>query len=127
MIKKHCPHDVNTTMERLESAIAEAGLVRVARVDHAAAAATVGLTLRPTQLVIFGNPRVGTLLMQAQQTLGLDLPMKMLVWEDADGRAWLGYEAMDDVARRHDLEAGSPVPSKVNQVLADLAQRATAA
>src|SRR5262245_12276222 len=77
------------TMDRLETEIRAHGLGVFARIDHAAGAAEVGLTLRPTNLIIFGNARGGTPLMQAAQTVGIDLPLKALVWEDAASKTWI--------------------------------------
>ncbi|MFA1538242.1 DUF302 domain-containing protein [Actinomadura monticuli] len=91
------------TVDRLESAISEAGFGIFARVDHAAEAAKVGMRLPPTVLVMFGNPRVGTHLMQDRQSTGIDLPTKVLVWEDEDGRAWLTYNDPAWIAERHEL------------------------
>ena len=72
-----------------------------ARIDHAAGAASVGMALRPTELLIFGNPKGGTPLMQDRQTAGIDLPVKALAWEDADGKTWLSYNDADWIAARH--------------------------
>jgi uncharacterized protein (DUF302 family) len=89
------------TASRLATAIGERGMTLMARVDHAAGAAKVGLDLRPTEVLIFGNPRGGTPLMQAAQTAGIDLPLKALVWQDADGRTWVGYNDPHWIAARH--------------------------
>jgi uncharacterized protein (DUF302 family) len=78
-----------------------------ARIDHAAGAAQVGMALRPTELVLFGHPRGGTPLMQEQQTAGIDLPLKALAWEDAEGRVWLTYNEVAWLAQRHQLGADS--------------------
>jgi uncharacterized protein (DUF302 family) len=72
-----------------------------AHIDHAAAARTVGLPLRPTQVLIFGNPKAGTPLMQSQQTIGLDLSLRVLVWLDGEGKVWLTYRRLEDLARQH--------------------------
>jgi uncharacterized protein (DUF302 family) len=82
---------VSETINRLASAIAPLGLTVFGSIDHASGAATVGLLLRPTRLLIFGNPKGGTPLMQDQQSAGIDLPVKALGWEDADGKVWLSY------------------------------------
>ena len=82
-------HDAKTTMDRLEAAVKGAGMTVFARIDHAAGAAAVGMNLRPTEVLIFGNARAGTPLMQAQPTIGIDLPLKALVWEDAEGKSWI--------------------------------------
>ena len=79
------------TMDRLETEIRANGMNVFARIDHAASAAEVGLTLRPTELIIFGNARGGTPLMQSVQTVGVDLPLKALVWQDAVGKTWISY------------------------------------
>src|SRR5882757_2925854 len=79
------------TMDRLEAEIRAQGMTVFARIDHAAGAAEAGLTLAPTELIIFGNARGGTPLMQSMQTVGIDLPLKALVWEDAGGETWLSY------------------------------------
>jgi uncharacterized protein (DUF302 family) len=79
------------TMDRLEAAVRAKGMTVFARIDHAAGAAEVGLSLRPTELLIFGNARAGTPLMLAKQTIGIDLPLKALVWQDASGKTWLSY------------------------------------
>src|SRR3984957_14073644 len=91
------------TMDRLEAEIKAVGMTVFARVDHAAGAAAVGLPLRPTDLLIFGNAKGGTPLMQAQQTIGIDLPLKALVWRDAAGGTWLSYNEPAWLARRHGL------------------------
>src|SRR5579871_3234066 len=84
-------HSVAETLERLSAALKAKGVREFARVDHAAGAAEVGLTLRPTTVVIFGNPAAGTPLMQADQRIGLDLPLKALVWQDEAGQVWLTF------------------------------------
>jgi len=96
-------HDVKVTVDRLEAAAKAKGLTIFARVDHAAGARTVGLTLRPTELLIFGNAKGGTPLMQLQQTIGIDLPLKALAWEDAAGKTWLSYNEPAWLASRHCL------------------------
>jgi uncharacterized protein (DUF302 family) len=83
------PHDVKTTIDRLEAAAKAKGLTIFARIDHGVGAAAAGLQLRPTELLIFGNAKGGTPLMQEQQTTGLDLPLKTLAWQDSAGKTWL--------------------------------------
>ena len=97
MIKKQSQFDVGETLDRLEATIKAKGINPVARVDHAAAAKSVELELRPTQVLIFGNPRVGTALMQSDQRAGLELPMRVLAWEAEDGTTWLGYHAPQSI------------------------------
>jgi uncharacterized protein (DUF302 family) len=95
------------TMDRLEAEIRASGMVVFARVDHAAGAAQAGLSLRPTEVLIFGNAKAGTPLMQAEQTIGIDLPLKALVWQDANGKVWLSYNEQSGLAQRHGLPAGT--------------------
>jgi uncharacterized protein (DUF302 family) len=96
-------HAVKETMDRLEAALREKGITLFARIDHAAGAASVDMPLRPTELIIFGNPKAGTPLMQAKQSIGIDLPLKILGWQDAAGKAWLAYNDPAWLARRHGL------------------------
>ena len=100
-------YSVRETMDRLTTAITSAGLLVFARIDHAAGAAQVGMELRPTELLIFGNPRGGTPLMQDRQTAGIDLPIKALAWEDEEGKVWLTYNEAKWLAARHELGANS--------------------
>jgi uncharacterized protein (DUF302 family) len=96
-------HSTAETLARLEATLKAKGVQVFARIDHAAGAAAVGLDLRPTMLLIFGDARAGTPLMQADQRAGLDLPLKILVWEDAAGRAFVSYNDPRWIARRHGL------------------------
>jgi uncharacterized protein (DUF302 family) len=98
---------VRETIDRLAQKVTSLGLVVFARVDHAAGAAQVEMTLRPTELLIFGNPKGGTPLMQDQQTAGIDLPVKALAYEDADGNTWLTFNDAAWIAARHGLGAKS--------------------
>jgi len=91
------------TMNRFEAAVKAKGMTVFARVDHAAGAAAVGLPLRPTEVLIFGNAKGGTPLMQSIQTIGIDLPLKALVWQDGSGKTWLSYNDPSWLARRHGL------------------------
>jgi uncharacterized protein (DUF302 family) len=89
------------TMNRLEAAVK--GMTIFARIDHAAGASAAGLSLRPTEVLIFGNAKGGTPLMQSVQTIGLDLPLKALVWQDISGKTWLSYNDPAWLAKRHGL------------------------
>jgi len=91
------------TMTRLEAEVKARGMTVFARIDHAAGAAGAGLSLRPTELLIFGNAKAGTPLMQTVQTTGIDLPLKALVWEDASGATWLSYNDPAWLAQRHEV------------------------
>ncbi|MFZ0676901.1 DUF302 domain-containing protein [Candidatus Binatus sp.] len=94
---------VRDTIDRLSAKVTSLGLNVFARIDHAAGAAKVSMPLRPTELLIFGNPMGGTPLMQDQQTAGIDLPIKALSWEDANGKVWLTYNDPAWIAERHHL------------------------
>ena len=96
-------HSVADTAARLVSALRERGILLFAHLDFTADAAHAGLTMLPEQLLIFGNPKAGTPLMQAQPTVGLDLPLKALIWEDAEGRVTIAYNDPQYVLRRHGL------------------------
>src|SRR5262249_19225761 len=91
-------------MHRLEAGVKSRGMTVFARLDHAAGAAGVGLSLRPTEVLIFGNARAGTPLMQSAQRIGIDLPLKALVWQDAAGHTWLSYNDPGWLAKRHGLD-----------------------
>lgn len=118
--------DPKQTLDRLEAQIKAKGLTVFARVDHAAGAAVVGMALRPTEVVLFGNARGGTPLMQDQQTTGIDLPLKYLVWQDETGKTWLSYNEPDWIAHRHGLGAASGAARKaMTGLLAALAKAAT--
>ena len=106
------------TMDRLVAEVEAKGLTVFARIDHAAGAKEAGLELRPTELVIFGNAKGGTPLMQANQAIGIDLPLKALVWQDASGDIWLSYNDPAWLAQRH--EVGSEVEAPVKAMTAML-------
>ena len=98
-------HSVTDTAARLESLLKERGVQIFAHIDFSADAARAGLSLRPEQLLVFGNPRAGTPLMQAEPTVGLDLPLKALIWEDQQARTWIAYNDPLYVMRRHGVAA----------------------
>ena len=91
MVVKQSPHSVSKTLDRLTAVMQKKGLTIYARVDHAAGAKKAGLVMKPTELLIFGNPKMGTPLMLAKRTIGVDLPLKVLAWQDDAGKVWLGY------------------------------------
>ena len=115
----------NETMDRLEAAIRAQGMEVFARIDHAAGASEAGLELRPTEVIIFGNARGGTPLMQSVQTIGIDLPLKALVWEDASGTTWLSYNEPSWIAQRHGVANAEPVVSKMSAALSAMSRKAT--
>src|SRR5215510_694877 len=118
------PFGAKETMERLETEIRTNGMQVFARIDHAAGAAEVGLTLRPTELIIFGNARGGTPLMESVQTVGIDLPLKALVWQDASGKIWLSYNEPTWIAQRHGITNKDAVLGKMSDLLGAIAKRA---
>ena len=118
-------HGPAETMRKLIDAVTEKGLVVLAHIDHAAAAAKAGLELRPTDLLIFGNAKGGTPLMQADQTMGIDLPLKALVWQDQDGHTLLGYNDPAWLAERHGVK-NEQVVAGMRAALAAVAAKATA-
>ncbi|MGC8519082.1 MAG: DUF302 domain-containing protein [Steroidobacteraceae bacterium] len=100
-------HSVAETLERLEASLAQRGIAVFARIDFSADAARVGLQMRPEQLLIFGNPRAGTPLMQQLPEVGLDLPLKALAWEDEQGQTWLAYNDLQYIAQRYRMDGSS--------------------
>jgi uncharacterized protein (DUF302 family) len=114
------------TMNRLEREIKARGMEVFSRIDHAALAAEAGLTLRPTEVISFGNPRGGTPLMQANQTIGIDLPLKALVWQDAAGSTWVSYNEPAWLAQRHGIGGADRVVGGMASVLGSLFIEATA-
>ncbi len=123
-----CPssHGPKETMDRLVAAVTARGMTILARIDHAGAAAKANMELRPTEVVLFGNPKGGTPLMQAAQTIGIDLPLRALVWEDADGKTWLAYNDPKWLAERHGVAVGTErTLDAMTDVLAAIAKAAT--
>jgi uncharacterized protein (DUF302 family) len=107
LISVRSRYAVPETIDRLAAAAEAAGLIVFGRIDHGANAVEVGMSLRPTELLLFGHPRGGTPLMQEQQTVGIDLPLKALAWEDEEGQSWLTYNDTEWLARRHGLGSTS--------------------
>ena len=105
------PHSAQVTMDKLESVAKEKGLNIFARIDHAAGAAKIGKTLRPTTVLIFGNPQGGTPFMECGQSVGIDLPLKALVWQDEASQVWVGYNDPAWIAQRHGVESCAVVPN----------------
>jgi uncharacterized protein (DUF302 family) len=120
-------HSPQETMKRLEATVTAKGLTVFARIDHAAGAAEAGLSLRPTEVLIFGNAKGGTPLMQEVQTVGIDLPLKALVWQDASGETWLSWNDPAWLAARHGASGAETVVGKLTAALSDVAKAATAA
>jgi uncharacterized protein (DUF302 family) len=120
--------DPKETMSRLEAEVKAKSMTVFAHVDHAAGAAAVGLPLRPTDLLIFGGPKGGTPLMQSVQTVGIDLPLKALVWQDEAGTTWLSYNDPAYLAHRHGLDESTSAPvNAMSGALKAIATKATTA
>ena len=125
MVKVQSNHDVATTADNLENILKEKGMNVFARVNHAEGAKKVDMELRPTELIIFGNPKVGTPLMNCAQTVAIDLPQKALIYEDEAGQTWLVYNDPAYLNQRHKLDECAPVLEKVSGALANFAKAAT--
>ncbi len=125
LIKTKSIHSVKATADRLEEILGKKGMTVFARINHAEGAKKVGKTLRPTELVIFGNPKVGTPLMQCEQTVALDLPQKALIWEDNSGQVWLSYNDPDYLLMRHNIKGCDKVIGKIKNALANFSKAAT--
>jgi uncharacterized protein (DUF302 family) len=121
LITIRSPFAAKDTMNRFEENAKQHGLNVFARIDHAAGAAKVGKTLRPTEVLIFGNPQGGTPFMECAQSVGIDLPLKALVWEDAQGQVWLGYNDPAFLAQRHGA-AQCPAVGSLSKALSGLAE-----
>ncbi len=124
LISHKSPYSVEETLDKFEQRVLAKGLKVFARIDHSAGAKKVGQDLRPTQLLIFGNPQGGTPLMLCQQTFGMDLPLKALVWQDEDKQVWLSYNDIDYLTARHQTASDCGSATQVKQLLSKLAQEA---
>jgi len=120
IIDERSQHSVEQTVERLSAMLRAKGITLFALVDHGAEAAKIGMTMPPTKLLIFGNPKAGTPLMLAAPSVAIDLPLKILVWEDAQGRAWLSYNSPAYLQERH----GVPQELLPNLVVVETLARA---
>ncbi len=118
-------HNVKTTANRLEAVLKKKGMTIFNRIDHAAGAASVGNKLRPTELVIFGNPKIGSKLMQCAQTIAIDLPQKAMIWKDGGGQVWLSYNKPAFLINRHRLPGCKAVIKKLTGALGKFAAVAT--
>jgi uncharacterized protein (DUF302 family) len=119
------PHSTKATMDKLEEVVKQRNLNVFARIDHAAGAAKIGKSLRPTEVLIFGNPQGGTPFMECAQSVGIDLPLKALVWEDASGQVWLGYNDPAFLAKRHGVTQ-CPAVENLRKALNGLTEAAIA-
>ena len=124
LINLKSSHDVKSTADRLETGLKEKGVTVFLRINHSEGARKAGAKLRPTELVIFGNPKVGTPLMQCSQTAAIDLPQKALIWQDESGQVWLTYNDPQYLAMRHEIDGCKAVLDKVQNALKNFAQAA---
>ena len=118
-------HEVKATADRLESTLKQKGMTVFIRINHAAGAQKVGKKLRPTELIVFGNPKVGTPLMQCRQTTAIDLPQKALIWEDQEGTVWFSYNDPNYLVERHGIAGCAEVIQKIEKALSNFAKAAT--
>jgi uncharacterized protein (DUF302 family) len=118
-------HEVKATADRLENTLKQKGMTVLIRINHAAGAQKVGKKLRPTELVVFGNPKVGTPLMQCSQSTAIDLPQKALIWEDDQGQVWLSYNDPNYLVERHGITGCDEVIKKIEKALSNFAKAAT--
>jgi uncharacterized protein (DUF302 family) len=118
-------HEVKATTDRLENVLNQKGMTVFIRINHAEGAQKVGKKLRPTELVIFGNPKVGTPLMQCSQSTAIDLPQKALIWEDGEGQVWLSYNDPNYLVERHGITGCAEVIKKIETALSNFAKAAT--
>lgn len=125
LISVKSSHDVMNTADRLERALADKGVRIFARIDHAAGARQVGETLAPTLLIIFGSPAIGTPLIQRSRTIGIDLPLKALIWQDRAGQVWFTYTSADELASRHGITEMNDSVAKIQTALTNFARAAT--
>ncbi|QPG06173.1 DUF302 domain-containing protein [Salinimonas marina] len=125
LIKKPSAYSVTETADRFEQLVNEKKLTFFTRIDHAANADNVSLSLRPTTTLIFGNPKIGTPLMQCAPTVAIDLPQKALVWQDDKGQVWLGYNDPEYLKTRHGIEGCDKYLKKIETVLGSLSDRVT--
>ena len=125
LINVKSSHDTKTTADRLENALKQKGMTVFIRIDHTAGAQKVGQKLRPTELVVFGNPKVGTPLMQCRQSTAIDLPQKALIWEDEEGQVWLSYNNPNYLVERHGITGCAEVVKKIEKALSNFAKAAT--
>ncbi|USH04717.1 DUF302 domain-containing protein [Grimontia kaedaensis] len=125
MVQVQSQYDVRTTTDRLIAAVRARGLNVISRIDHEDGARETGKDLRPSELVTFGNPNMGTPLMECSQTAGIDQPQKALIWEDDNGKVWLGYNNPNYVVKRHRLDKCDLALKKVEKALVTLAKLAT--
>ena len=124
LIAKPSPHSVQETLDRFETVLKKKGITVFARIDHAAGAKSIGQKLLPTQVIIFGTPKIGTALMTANRRVGIDLPLKALAWKDAEGKVWLAYRDPAELKLRYQITSRDKVFAKISKALDGLSNAA---
>jgi uncharacterized protein (DUF302 family) len=117
--------NVKETADRLESILNEKGMTIFKRIKHSEGAGKVGIELRETELIIFGNPKVGSPLMNCQQSVAIDLPQKALIWEDSESKIWISYNDPRYLEKRHDISGCEKVISKIENALSGITKAAS--
>ena len=124
MINIQSNFNVEETADRMESVVKEKGMTVFKRIKHSEAANKIGIELRDTELIIFGNPKVGSLLMKCQQSVAIDLPFKALIWEDDNAKVWISYNDPRDMEKRHSITDCEKIISKVEKALTGITKSA---
>ncbi len=125
LVNIESPFSVGKTADRIESILNEKGMTIFNRINHSESASKIDIELRDTELIIFGNPKVGSPLMKCQQSIAIDLPQKMLIWKDEKGRVWISYNDPYYLVNRHNLTGCEEVISKIENALAGISKAAT--
>lgn len=125
MVAKKSAYSVKQTLDRLEAALKKKGINIVLRLSHDANGKKAGIPLRPTELLIFGNPKLGTHMFTSNQTAGIDLPLKALAWQDENGQVWLSYNDPAYIARRHGIADRPEIVARMSAALDTLSDAAT--
>ena len=125
MIDIESSFGVEETAERLQNVLKEKGMTIFNRVKHSDAAKNVGVELRETELIIFGNPKVGSPLMKCEQSVAIDLPQKAIIWKDSQGKVWISYNNPRYLEKRHGISNCEGVISKIEKALAGITKAAS--
>jgi len=124
LIKMKSMHSVTVTIDRLANIVKKKGITVALRWNHSAKANKLGIKMRPTELLIFGNPKLGSHIMTSEQTAAIDMPLKAIAWKDANGQVWLGYNDPAYIARRHHITNRDEVVAKISKALASMTAKA---
>ncbi|MEJ2361178.1 MAG: DUF302 domain-containing protein [Gammaproteobacteria bacterium] len=124
MIKMKSKYSVSETIDRLANIVKKKGITVALRWNHSAKANKIGIPMRPTELLVFGNPKLGSYMMTAEQTAAIDMPLKAIAWKDAKGQVWLGYNSPQYIAKRHHIKDRAKVIKKISHALATMTHMA---